>query len=448
MRSRGFHTHQHVLDAYEKMHPARKRMLDLTVQVAAEHNALPVHLQSEKNWMLHCASSAALQEAFAHPSVGFDEKIDTMTDEINWYLKTEGMKMRRNAKNKVKIAPFEDAKKMEKTSKPEMAAEKERGGRKKNTKKMTIRYNDAQSMQKYHYHNLANLVKKTVDEAQYEKMEIPEKERHRLVLKAMEVYFGSHPRFKMKDIIDSTMLLKWHVIKQSIETTEPWIKDYTSTKNIFGDTASKEELLVKAPNLFSNFLLIPWLRFYAQENNVDSNRFNRELYFLANHLQGDLQSVSFMYLKMINRNCFAGLIEDLALWWDDVGKPLEFKDKQDESQPYDMDMARQVAFTKPLEDGSKERPISLLMVNYVFCVLQKHPRPKGVNGNYEHPYPTLLKSPPYRDWYQKTWQIGYKILSHMATENPTGYAAQFTALSELCSLSICSHICERFQINL
>lgn len=93
MRSRGFHTHQHVLEAYEKMHPARKRMLDLTLQVAQEMMALPEHLQSKQHWEVHCASSAALREAVVHPSAGFDGEIDTLSHMV---LHTCGIRNRRN----------------------------------------------------------------------------------------------------------------------------------------------------------------------------------------------------------------------------------------------------------------------------------------------------------------------------------------------------------------
>ena len=82
MRSRGFHAHRHVLEAYEKMHPARKRMLDLTVQVAMEKTALPARVQRQEDWVVHCASSAALREAVSHPRAGFDALIDTASEEL------------------------------------------------------------------------------------------------------------------------------------------------------------------------------------------------------------------------------------------------------------------------------------------------------------------------------------------------------------------------------
>ena len=86
MRSRGFHTHQHVLDAYEKMHPARKKVLDLTAEVAMnhyrEHGSGAVDMICASGlYVKPSVALAKLVTAREHPESGYAAPVVTG---VNW----------------------------------------------------------------------------------------------------------------------------------------------------------------------------------------------------------------------------------------------------------------------------------------------------------------------------------------------------------------------------
>lgn len=247
MRSRGFHAHQHVLEAYKKMHPARKRMLDLTVQVAMEKTALPARVQRQEDWVVHCASSAALREAVSHPRAGFDALIDTASEE----LKNFNVGSEMNAIQQ-------------------------------------------------HYHNIAAQIVHVL------RMGMQEEREKTVCINVLRTYVASNPEH-ISQILASRHVPRFH-----------FCREIFNRKLLDGD----RDFNMVSQHV-ANFLAINWLRFY-RDNNKAEGRFDRSLYLMVTNVDQnvDLDTMTEMFRRMLKKQYVEGLLSDISMWWDDMGKPL------------------------------------------------------------------------------------------------------------------------------